>query len=102
MPATATPDASLLKEAADWAMVFQYDSPAEERYQAFERWRRQSPAHERAWARAQAVFHTFGQVPADLGKETLRSLERSQGRRRSLRLLSTLLVAAPAGWLAWR
>jgi transmembrane sensor len=95
-------DTALLKEAADWAMTFHYDTPTESERQAFDRWRRQSPAHEAAWARAQAVFHTFGQVPADIGKEAIKSLERSYGRRQSLRLLAALLVAAPAGWLAWR
>ena len=102
MPAIPMPDTALVQEAADWALAMQYDAPSEADRQAFERWRQQSPAHEAAWARAQAVFDTFGQVPASLGSEALKSLERNEGRRRRLRLLGMLLVAAPAGWLAWR
>jgi transmembrane sensor len=67
----ATLASTLLKEAADWAITFQYDAPTESERQAFERWRRQSPAHEAAWARAQAVFLTFRQVPASIGKEAI-------------------------------
>jgi transmembrane sensor len=48
------------------------------------------------------VFHVFEQVPAGIGKEALKALDRRQSRRRSLQLLGALLVAAPAGWLAWR
>lgn len=102
MSSTAPLDPALLKEAADWAMTLQYGTPTESQRQAFDRWRQQSPAHDAAWARAQAVFHTFSQVPADIGKEALKSLKRGNPRRRSLRLLSMLLLAAPAGWLAWR
>src|SRR5690606_33355831 len=102
MSSTAAIDADVLKEAADWAMTLHYDTPTDAERQAFDRWRRQSPAHEAAWTRAQAVFRTFNQVPADIGKDALKSLERSHDRRQALRLLGVLLVAAPAGWLAWR
>lgn len=102
-PSAAAPsDDVLLRQAADWALTLQYDSPDTGQREAFERWRCLSPAHEAAWARAQAVFDTFGQVPGDLGKEALRRLDHPATRRRHLRLLTALLVAAPAGWLAWR
>ncbi|MDR1935864.1 MAG: FecR domain-containing protein [Candidatus Accumulibacter sp.] len=100
-PDSAIP-ADLLKKAADWAMSFHYGAPTETERRAFEHWHQQSPAHAAAWARAQAVFHTFSQVPADIGKATLKNLERRHDRRRALRLLAALWVAAPAGWLAWR
>ncbi|WP_350283513.1 FecR domain-containing protein [Nitrosomonas sp.] len=97
------PDAALLKEAADWAMTFQYGVPTESERQAFDHWRQQSPAHDAAWARAQAVFHTFDQVHEGIGKDALEHLGHSNNsRRRSLRMLTTLLVAVPAGWLVWR
>lgn len=99
---SAALDGDLLKQAADWAITFQYDTPTETEREAFERWRRQSPAHDAAWARAQAVFHTFNQVPANIGKETIKTLGRGSDRRRALRLLTGLLVAAPACWLAVR
>ncbi|ATE59654.1 FecR domain-containing protein [Thauera sinica] len=102
MPSPVSPDTALLEEAANWAMAFRYGTPTESERQAFDRWRRQSLSHDAAWARAEAVFHAFDQVPAGAGREALHSLGHGSGRRRSLRLLGALLVAAPAGWLAWR
>jgi transmembrane sensor len=102
MSTVPSPNTALIKEAADWAMTFQYGAPTESDRLAFDRWRRQSPAHDAAWARAQAVFHTFSQVPADIGRDALETLQRGYSRRRSLRLLGMLLLAAPAAWLAWR
>ncbi len=103
-PTTTTPDTTLLKEAADWVMDLRYGGPAERDAEAFERWRQQSPAHGEAWARAEAVMGSFAQLPAGIGKNALGSLQQQQRtrRRRSLQLLGALLVAAPAGWLAWR
>lgn len=95
-------DGGLLKEAADWAIVLRYDEVSERERQAFDRWRQQSPAHEAAWAKAQAVFNAFEQIPADIGKGALRSLERSCDRRRSLHMLGASLVAVPAGLLVCR
>jgi transmembrane sensor len=101
-------DPALLHEAADWAMRLHYDAPSEADRRAFEHWRGQSPAHYAAWARAQSVFHTFGQVPPDIGRETLRRMEHDRGRRRSLRLLAALPAAAlgalagyHAPWRQW-
>lgn len=101
MSSASTIETILLKEAADWAVTFHYDTPTDAERTAFDRWRRQSPAHEAAWDRAQAVFRTFNQVPANIGKDALRSLERGHDRRQALRLLGVLLLAAPTGWLTW-
>lgn len=101
MSSTVPVNAALLQEAADWAVVLQYDTPSDAERRAFEHWRRQSPAHAAAWERAQAVFQVFGQVPADIGKQVLDPLQRGH-RRRSLRLLGALLLLAPTGWLALR
>lgn len=103
VPPGSTPDPALLKEAADWVMALHYGGAAERDAEAFERWRRQSPAHGEAWARAEAVMGSFAQLPAGIGKNALGSLQQQRAaRRRSLQLLGSLLVAAPAGWLAWR
>ncbi len=102
MSSEAQLDVGLLKEAADWAIALRYDAPSSVERQAFERWRQQSPAHAAAWARAESVFAPFEQVPADLGKGAVRTLAQGYDRRRSLRLLTTLLLAAPAAWLAVR
>jgi len=95
-------ESALIKEAADWALSFRYDQPGEVERRAFECWHASSPAHGAAWERVQSVFQTFEQVPADIGKGALHALGRKQSRRRSLQLLGALLLAGPAGWLAWR
>ena len=90
----------LLKEAANWAMTFQYDTPSDGDHKAFEHWLRQSSAHEEAWKRTQAVFHVFDQLPAEIGKEAVEKLDSRHKRRHTLRMLGTLLFAAPLGMLA--
>lgn len=97
---TGTIQHDLLKEAANWAMTFQYDTPSDSERQAFEQWRQKSPAHEEAWTRTQAVFHVFDQLPAEIGKEAVEKLDRRHKRRHTLRMLGTLLFAAPLGMLA--
>lgn len=94
-------DTKLLKEAADWVVTLRYDKASDKEHAAFENWRQQSPAHEAAWARAESVLGTFQQLPSGLGKQVLDSLS-DKGRRRSLRLLSLLLIAAPVGVITWR
>lgn len=94
-------DPSLLGEAADWLIRFQCGDDGPATRASFERWRRQSPSHAAAWERAEAVLDTFGQVPPALGNATMQKLERP-ARRQALRALGGLLVAVPAGWLAWR
>ena len=101
MSSDAALDPALLKEAADWAMTLRYDQPDASQRRAFERWRQQSSAHEAAWQRAESVFHAFEQVPEPTGKAAIAKLETGYDRRRMLKLLSLVLVAAPVGGLVW-
>ena len=94
-------DPALLSEAADWMMTLRYGDDAQKAQASFNRWRQQSPAHADAWARAEATLGVFAQVPASIGKDAFQALQRPS-RRRSIGMLGALLVAAPAGWLAWR
>lgn len=99
-PMSDTPPVNklLLREAADWAIVFQYDQPDAKQQLAFDRWRQQSPAHEIAWQRAQSVFRVFDQLPPSLNKRAVKKLERGYDRRRALELLSGALIALPCAW----
>ncbi|OYT83832.1 MAG: iron dicitrate transport regulator FecR [Pseudomonas sp. PGPPP4] len=97
------PAPQLLKEAAEWLLALNFDDTDEAQRQAFERWRAQSEAHRAAWARAERVMGTFASVPLDIGQQALRRAgARALSRRRTLRLLTALLVGAPSGWLALR
>ncbi len=95
---TSTPEMTLLGEAADWLVRLQSGNPDAETSRALEQWRQRSPAHADAWARAQTVLSSFGQVPQPLAQGTLQRLHRPDRRR----LLALLLLAGPAGWLASR
>ena len=97
----AAPDPALLGEAADWVLALRYGGDAPKVKEDFEGWRRQSPAHAAAWSRAEALLGVFSQVPPAIGKDAFRALQRP-GRRRALGALGPLLLlAVPAGWLAW-
>lgn len=101
MSSEAQVPVNLLKEAADWAVLLQYEGATERDQQAFDRWCRQSPAHAEAWTRASAVFATFEQASGVVGNQVIKQLGPIQGRRRSLRALGLLLIA-PGAWLAYR
>ncbi|MFT0180745.1 FecR domain-containing protein [Pseudomonas benzopyrenica] len=97
------PAPQLLEEAAEWLLTLNFDGANEAQRQAFERWRAQSEAHGAAWARAERVLGTFASVPVDIGQQTVRRVgDRTLSRRRTLRLLTALLVGLPGGWLALR
>lgn len=98
---TAAPDRALLEEAAGWLVRFRSEALSASDHAAFERWRGRSPAHAAAWARAQDMLRSFGQVPPALGAQALRGLDRP-GRRQVLRTVAGLLALGPAAWLAWR
>jgi transmembrane sensor len=101
MSGPSAPTSRLLEEAAEWLLVLRFDEADEGQRQAFEHWRAQSEAHRAAWARAERVMGTFASVPAALGQQTVRLAgERTLSRRRTLRLLTALLVGVPVGWLA--
>lgn len=89
------------RETADWLVRWQTgEITTDDERRRFEHWRTRSPEHAAAWARAESLLGTFGQVPAELGRQTLTRL-RQNPRRQILAALGLGLTAAPAGWLAW-
>lgn len=102
MSASTDPGDGLLAEAADWVATLNYGKPTAAERVAFDQWRRSSPAHDAAWRRVATVLAAFGEVPADIGRQTLAEIDKGRGRRRLLRSLPVLAVAAPAAWLAGR
>lgn len=90
-------DPALLGEAVDWLMRFQSEDTVTLR-SAFERWHKRSPEHAAAWARAESLIDTVRRVPPGTGHLTLAQADRI-GRRRALRGLAALGVAAPLGCL---
>lgn len=94
-----TIDPKIAGEAADWLVRLHSGRFSEADRQACERWRQRSDEHDRAWTRAQAVLAKLGGLPPGLGRAALGA---GASRRAGLRVLTGLIVALPAGWLAWR
>lgn len=96
-------DRHILAEAAQWLTAMQ-EAPLTAAEQArFGHWRNQSPAHQRAWARAERLLARIDSLPLELARPTLgRPDDAGRGRRAALKGLATLLLAVPAGWLLWR
>ncbi|EHK64149.1 FecR domain-containing protein [Achromobacter arsenitoxydans] len=97
--ASAPIDPKIAGEAADWLVRLHSGRFSEADRLACERWRQRSAEHDRAWTRAQAVLAKLGGLPPGLGRATV---DAAAPRRAALRVLAGLIVATPAGWLAWR
>lgn len=94
-------DARLLDEAADWLMRQHGEGMTAAERADFERWRQASPAHVRAWERAERLMGKLGGLPPALARPALDRPAR-RGRRAAVARLAALLAVAPAGWLGWR
>ncbi|QVQ26934.1 FecR domain-containing protein [Achromobacter deleyi] len=92
-------DPEIAGEAASWLVRLHSGRFSEADRQACERWRQRSAEHDLAWTRAQAVLAKLGGLPSGLGRATV---DATASRRTGLRVLAGLIVATPAGWLAWR
>lgn len=91
----------ILEEAATWLLLMQ-DAPLAPAQQAeFERWRRRSSDHQRAWRRAERLLARMGALPPALAKPALQRPAQA-GRRAVLRSMVLLLAATPLAWLSWR
>lgn len=96
---TDTIDPKIAGEAAEWLARLHSGHFSEADRQACERWRQRSTEHDRAWSRGQAVLGKLAELPPGLGRA---AADAGISRRASLRVLTGLIVAVPAGWLAWR
>lgn len=95
-----TVEPRLLDEASDWLMRLHDSALTDAERADFERWRKSSPAHTQAWARAERLMGKLGDLPAALAMPALDRPKRYD-RRAVLAKLAALLAVAPAGWLGW-
>jgi transmembrane sensor len=95
----AIPDA-ILDEAALWLMEMHGSQLDPLQHRKLKEWCARSTDHERAWQRASM----FAEKMQGLPPEGARALKKLVGtdRRKAVKTLAALLVAAPAGWLAYR
>lgn len=110
-PSDSSPalDPAIIREAANWLVRLHSGEAGPADLEAFERWRRAGPDHERAWERAERLSAKFGAVTPALGVPVLtrrdpayRANNRAANRRAVLKTLAVLGVLAPAGWLGAR
>lgn len=103
-------DARAAREAAEWLVRIQCEPQDAGQAQALASWRAADPQHEAAWQRAELVMGRVGTATAPsgngaalgpLGAAALRDAG-SARRRATTQLLAALIVAGPAGYLAWR
>lgn len=92
-------DRRIAREAARWFVRLQGNvSPRDQ--EACQRWRSSHADHERAWQLAELFHARFDGIPAEVGMPALGRPE-SLDRRRTLKLLTGLIIAAPLGTLAY-
>lgn len=94
-------DPAILSEAADWLMRLHERAAGPAEWAAIEDWRATSPAHGRAWQRAEALMGELRDLPGGPLSATLQERKPSARRRQLLRLAWVPLLL-PASWLAWR
>lgn len=98
-----TPEHRIALAAAEWYFRLQETGtdPAEQAACAI--WRAADPRHEAAWAKAGQIAGSFADLPKSIALPALdRQRRPSAARRQAIKALAALLVAAPAGWLAWQ
>lgn len=89
---------AVLNEALQWLVIVWSGEMRRDEEEAWERWRRASPAHEAAWLRVQSIDNRLGAVPASLAAPTLRGA-RERARRRAV--LQLLVFGGAASALTW-
>jgi transmembrane sensor len=90
-------DPEVAEEAAQWLLRVQDGDLGDFERREFDAWRARSPMHASAWQRAEQLLYIRNDAPDGLGRDALERL-RKLSRRRALRSLAVLLVAAPLGW----
>lgn len=89
------------REAARWFIALQAPGVDDSQRLACARWRAEQPEHERAWQLAEGFSARARLVPVDLAKETL-GRPANPARRRAVKALALLIMAAPAALLVQR
>lgn len=92
-------DPVILREAAEWLTQLHGGDAGPKEWEAIECWRASSPAHGRAWTRAEALMGDLRGLP---GGPLRATLEKPAPRRRHLLRLLWLPLLPTAGWLSWQ
>lgn len=97
------PEQQIALAAAEWYFRLREAGADPAEHAACAAWRAADPRHEAAWAKAERIAGSFAGLPGELALPVLdRQRRPSAERRRAVKALAALLVAAPAGGLAWQ
>ncbi|MDN3516657.1 FecR domain-containing protein [Aquisalimonas lutea] len=93
-------DRRTLRVAAEWFALLRDDSADEADRRRWREWLDAHAAHREAWARVEAVEGELRGLPRKPARAAFTAADAS--RRRALKTLGMLAVAAPVAWLAGR
>lgn len=96
-----TPEQKIALAAAEWHFRLREAGADPAASTACAAWRAADPRHEAAWAKAERIAGSFAGLPGAIALPALDRRLRPNARRQAVKALAALLVAAPAGWLAW-
>ncbi len=91
---------AVARQAVQWWMALQSKDLSPAQRARWERWRAADPAHEAAWQRIETVGGRLAEIPSPLARAALGAAPGSLQRRRSLQLLTVLVVAGTGALVA--
>lgn len=83
---------AVAQQAVQWWMELQSKNTSAARLAAWQRWRAADPEHETAWQRVEAVSGQLAHIPMPLASAALAAGPASRQRRRTVQLLTALVV----------
>jgi transmembrane sensor len=99
----ADADAEVRRQAIAWYARLCSGEATEADREAWQRWHRAHPDHQRAWQRFTAMQTTLQRVPAHIAAPTLRAVRPERiDRRRVLRGLAVLASGGSLAYLSWQ
>ncbi len=100
---------AIAEQAVQWWIALKASDADTAQHARWQRWRDADPAHEAAWQRIVSVGDRLAGIPSPLARAALSAAPQSMRRRRSVQLLTALVVAGgttmvarqSTPWRAW-
>ncbi len=95
-PANSPSEFAVLEQAAEWFALLNADTVAQDDRQRWLHWMDESPTHQLAWAKVEAIGRQFGQLAPEPARAALDAAGHS--RRRAIGLLALACVTGMAAF----
>jgi transmembrane sensor len=100
MPSPSSPvPPEIAEQAVKWLVDLQDGPASDSMREAWERWRREDPEHEKAWRHIEALNERLKVAPGPVARRVL-GAGTGAGRRRAIKLLALVAVGSGATWVA--